>query len=113
VPADPEREMVAGRKNRDFFANAKAAAWWHLRLRFQNTYRALHEGIAVDADSIISIDPTLPELDLLLQQLSQAHLLIQQRGQSDRGQVPDPSSPDRADAVMIAFCTRCRRSRPD
>jgi len=71
VPADPEREMVAGRKNRDFFANAKAAAWWHLRLRFQNTYRALHEGIAVDADSIISIDPTLPELDLLLQQLSQ------------------------------------------
>lgn len=28
--AQPDREMVKGRKNRDFFANMKAQSWWNL-----------------------------------------------------------------------------------
>jgi hypothetical protein len=35
---DPEGEDVRGRKNQDYFANAKAQAWWALRTRFQKTY---------------------------------------------------------------------------
>jgi len=40
--------MIVGQKNKGFFANAKAAAWCHARLRFQDTHRTLHR---VDADS--------------------------------------------------------------
>ena len=54
--------MVPGRLNRDFFANLKAQSWWSLRQRFERTYRAVVRGIEVDPDSIISLDPGLPEL---------------------------------------------------
>lgn len=43
----PENEAVPGdngktaRLNKDFFANAKAQGWWHLRKLFRNTFRAL------------------------------------------------------------------------
>ena len=39
---DPDSEMVESRLNKDFFANLKAQSWWHLRLRFQETYRAIN-----------------------------------------------------------------------
>lgn len=45
---DPEDEAVPGdngkaaRLNKDFFANAKAQSWWHLRKLFRNTFRALN-----------------------------------------------------------------------
>jgi phage terminase large subunit len=104
APFDPEREMVPGRKNADFFANSKAAGWWHLRILFQNTYRAAVERMAVNADSIISIDPKLPELSQLLQQLSQPTYSLNNAGKVVVDKAPaGTSSPDRADAVMIAF----------
>ena len=62
-PTNPDSEMmVPGRLNRDFFANLKAQSWWSLRQRFERTYRAVVRGIEVDPDSIISLDPGLPEL---------------------------------------------------
>ena len=104
APADPEREMVPGRKNKDFFANRKAQAWWHLRGLFQNTFRAVVDGLKVDPDKVISIDPQLPELSQLLQQLSQPTYSLNNAGKVVVDKKPDgTSSPDRADAVMIAF----------
>lgn len=44
----------AARLNKDFFANAKAQSWWWLPA-FQNTYRAVVEGMAYNPDEIISI----------------------------------------------------------
>jgi phage terminase large subunit len=103
-PFDPEGELVPGRKNKDFFANAKAAAWWHLRTRFQNTFRAVVDGLKVDPDQIISIDPELPELSQLLQQLTQPTYSLNAAGKVVVDKAPDGTpSPDRADAVMIAF----------
>ncbi|MGV8294001.1 hypothetical protein ACV36C_34530, partial [Pseudomonas aeruginosa] len=58
---DPDGEMVPKRLNRDFFSNAKAQAWWSLRLRFQATYRAVVEGMEVHPDELVSIDPDLPD----------------------------------------------------
>lgn len=101
---DPDEEQVPGRTNRDFFANLKAQSWWHLRKLFENTFRAVVNGLPFDPDQIISIDPNLPELQPLLAQPSQPTYSINAAGKILINKRPDgASSPDRADAVMIAF----------
>ena len=101
---DPEGEMVKERKNKDFFMNAKAQSWWALRIRFQNTYRAVVEGQAVEPDEIISINPALPELTALTMELSQPTYTINQVGKIVIDKAPEGTkSPNLADAVMIAF----------
>lgn len=52
------------RKNEDFFANVKAFAYWGLRQRFIESYKA-RNGEKYDPQYIISISPTLPHLKLL------------------------------------------------
>jgi phage terminase large subunit len=101
---DPEGEMVSKRKNKDYFANAKAQAWWALRLRFQATWRALHERMPYDPDAIISINPRLAELLPLTMELSQPTYSINSVGKILVDKTPDGmKSPNLADAVMIAF----------
>lgn len=101
---DPDGEMVKERKNKDFFANAKAQAWWSLRIRFQNTYRAVVEGMDVDPDEIISLSPGMPELAALTMELSQPTYTINQVGKVLVDKNPDGTkSPNLADAVMICY----------
>ncbi len=101
---DPDGEMVPKRKNRDFFANAKAQAWWSLRTRFQQTYRAVVEGIAVNPDAIIAIDSRLSELLPLTMELSQPTFSINSAGKVIVDKAPEGTrSPNLADAVMIAY----------
>ena len=101
---DPEGEMVPKRKNKDFFANAKAQAWWALRLRFQATYRAVVEKLPYRADDLISIDPQLEELLPLTMELSQPTYSINTVGKILVDKAPDGTrSPNLADAVMIAY----------
>jgi phage terminase large subunit len=101
---DPEGSMVEGRLNKDYFANAKSMAWWALHLRFQHTYRAVVEGMPFDADSIISIDPSLDELNNLVSELSQPTYSVNQVGKIVIDKTPEgAASPNLADAVMIAY----------
>lgn len=101
---EPEGEMVKERKNKDFFANAKAQAWWALRLRFQATYRAVAEGMEFNPDDLISIDPALPELAPLTMELSQPTYTINQVGKIVINKAPEGTkSPNLADAVMICY----------
>lgn len=101
---DPEGEMIKERKNKDFFANRKAQAWWNLRMRFRNTYRAVVEGIAVNPDEIISIRADLPNLGKLISELSQPTYTINTVGKVLVDKAPEGTkSPNFADAVMIAF----------
>lgn len=101
---DPEGEMVKERQNKDFFANAKAQAWWALRLRFQATYRAVVEGLPFDPDAIISIAPGLPELAQLTMELSQPTYTINAVGKVVIDKAPDGTkSPNLADCVMICY----------
>lgn len=101
---DPDGEMVKGRKNSDFFANAKAQSWWSLRLRFQATHRAVTEGGQFNPDDLISIDSKLPLLGRLLPELSQPTYSISQTGKVVIDKSPDGMrSPNLADAVMICF----------
>ena len=104
APCDPDREMVPGRKNLDFFANAKAQAWWHLRLKFQATHRAIAEGQPYIADELVSISPDLAELPQLIVELSQPTFTLNSSGKLLIDKTPEGSrSPNLADAVMIAF----------
>jgi len=104
APHDPEGEMVPERKNKDFFANLKAASWWSLRQRFQNTHRAISEGMEVDPDSIISINPNIEDLAALLMELAQPVYTINTVGKVIIEKTPSGAkSPNLADAVMIAF----------
>ncbi len=101
---DPEGSLVEGRLNKDYFSNQKAQAWWALRLRFQQTYRAVVESMPFDPDSIISIDPNLPELTGLVTELVQPTYSLNASGKVVVDKVPDGAmSPNLADAVMIAF----------
>lgn len=93
-----------GRTNQDLFYNRKAQGWWSLRRRFQNTYRAVVEGLEFDPEYIISIPSHLAEHKRLLTELSQPTY-----SQSDNGKIiidKAPSgtrSPNLADSVMIAY----------
>lgn len=97
------RDKKSMRTNDDFFANAKAQAWWVLRQRFLNTYRAI-QGQEYNVDDIISISKNLPELNTLIMQLSQPTFSQNNVGKILIDKAPDGcKSPDLADAVMIAF----------
>jgi hypothetical protein len=97
-------EMVPGRRNEDFFANLKAQAWWALRLRFQETHRAVEERAPYNADLLISLDPTLPELPPLLQELTQPTYSLNAAGKLVIDKAPAGcASPNLADAVCMAF----------
>jgi phage terminase large subunit len=107
--ANPKKEMVKGRKNADFFLNRKAQAWWSLRLRFQETYRAVEakkkgEIYQFDKDEIISIDPAMPDIHKLVIELSQPTYELTTVGKVLINKSPDGArSPNLADAVMMVF----------
>lgn len=93
------------RLNKDYFANAKAQAWWSLRLRFLRTYRSVVQGHPVaDPDELISISGKLPNLQKLILELSQPTYSENGAGKLLINKQPDGSrSPNLADAVMIAY----------
>jgi len=99
---DPKKEMVPGRKNKDYFMNHKAQGWWWLRILFQNTWRAL-QGKPYDIDKIISINPNIPELQKLSTELSQPTYSLS-NGKILVNKQPDGTlSPNLADSVMINY----------
>ena len=105
----PEREAVKGRKNKDFFLNAKAQAWWYLRIRFQNTYRAVVEGMDYKPDEIISISEDMPadQRNALVNELTQPTYDFNAAGKMYVEKAPDATrSPNRADAVMIRYAPK-------
>jgi hypothetical protein len=97
-------DKAQGRTNEDFFANAKAQAWWSLRRRFQATYRAIVEKLHYNSEDIISISSKIPEYQKLIVELSQPTYSQSNNGKLLIDKMPDGSrSPNRADSVMIAF----------
>ncbi|EMN8265856.1 TerL protein, partial [Escherichia coli] len=94
----------AARLNKDFFANAKAQSWWRLRKLFQNTWRAVVEGMAYNPDEIISISSSMALKDKLIIELSQPTYSINGVGKIVIDKQPDGTrSPNLADSVMINY----------
>jgi hypothetical protein len=106
---DPTKETVKGRKNEDYFGNRKAQAWWALRLKFQNTFRAIESlrlrvKFEYDPDNLISISPTLPLLSKLIMELSQPTYTPNTAGKIIINKQPDNTkSPNLADSVMMLY----------
>ncbi|MGH7241451.1 MAG: TerL protein [Candidatus Saccharimonadales bacterium] len=98
------KDAEKGRTNEDFFANAKAQAWWAARRRFQLTYRAVIEGLPYNKDDIISISSGIPEYRKLIVELSQPTYSQNAVGKIVIDKMPDGTrSPNLADALIIAF----------
>lgn len=113
--AHPEKEAVPprrgsssgrrGPRNKDMFSNLKAQAWWTLRLAFESTYRAIHEGMAFDPDEVVSISSEIPAnvRSQLESELSQATYATNGAGKIVVNKSPPGTkSPNLADAVVIA-----------
>ena len=57
-------------KNKDFFSNVKAQAWWLVADRLKNTYNAVHHGQKFDLEDLLFIDAGMPNLTTLIDELS-------------------------------------------
>lgn len=112
IDNDDEKDKEE-RTNKDYFKNAKAQAWWHLRLRFLRTYRAVTMGHPVgDPSELISISSKIPALTKLTTELSQPTYKEDGAGKLIIDKAPDGTrSPNYADAVNIAFAPSEKKRR--
>lgn len=110
IDEDDERDKEE-RLNEDYFANAKAQAWFSLRMRFLRTYRSVVlKHPVVDPDALISISSKIPGLTKLCLELSQPTYYENGAGKLLIDKAPEGAkSPNLADSVMIVFAP----SEPD
>lgn len=91
-------------KNRDFFKNLKAQAWWKARIRFEKTYNAVVKGIEYQPEELISLSSEIEDLHELVNELSQATYVTDNAGKIViNKQPPGTHSPNRADSLIMAF----------
>lgn len=106
----PERNYAETKiKNKDFFANLKAQAWWLVADRFRNTFLAVTKGQQFPADEMISISS---ECDAKLLDKLMDELATPKRDYDNAGKVKveskkdlakrDIPSPNIADSFIIA-----------
>ena len=57
-------------RNKDFFSNVKSQAWWLVADRLRNTYNAIQKGQQFDADEMLFLDSSMPNLTALIDELS-------------------------------------------
>lgn len=101
-PVDPnDKEKM---RNKDYFQNLRAQAWWRLRQLMHNTYRVRYEGAEIDPDDCLSLSGDMDNIHKLVLELSQptfsrndntGKVLIDKKPQGTE-------SPNLADSLMIA-----------
>jgi hypothetical protein len=92
-------------KNRDFYFNFKAQAWWNVRRMFEITYRAINEpDFTYDPDDIVSLPSTLALLHKLIKELSQATSSPSTTMKMVINKSPEGTrSPNLADSLVMAL----------
>jgi len=95
-------------KNKDFFSNLKAQAWWLVSERFRNTYNAVTKAEKFAEDELISISSEMPGLADLITQLSTPRRDFDKTGRvkvesKDDLAKRDVSSPNDADAFIMSY----------
>lgn len=97
-------------KNKDFFDNLKAQAWWSLYTRFYKTWKciqALENGDPMpdyQADELISLDGTIKLLHQLVEELAQPTRGTSKGLRMIVDKQPDGTkSPNLADAIVMAY----------
>lgn len=91
----------------DFFQNLKAFAYWNLRQRFIESWKA-RNGEQYDQDLVICLDPQLPQLSLLQNELAQIQRKMSASGDRlvidkspERAGKPRAKSPNCADSLCM------------
>ena len=98
-----------GVKQREYFSNIKAQAWWLVADRFRNTYDYIVNGnTSYDSDDLISIDSNIKDLEQLI-----SELIVPRQDFDKAGRVKVESkddlkkrgivSPNKADACIMAL----------
>ncbi len=111
----PESEYVAGKKNKDMFANIKAQAWWHVRDRFYRTWRCVEARKAnptceleYKPEELISLSSSIVKLEYLKAELSRPWVDYDNNGKVKVESKKDMKkrgipSPNMADSLIMAF----------
>lgn len=113
---DPEMKYEEDRKNKDVFRNLRAQFYWHLRDRFESTYRAIERGDYIDPDKLISIDSGIENLAQLRSEVcrvqrkrgSNTYIQVESKEDMKKREMP---SPNLADALMMAFANNPPKTR--
>lgn len=107
---DPDQYYDAdqGIKNKDYFSNAKAQAWWHVADRMRKTYNAVTKGESINPDEIISISPDCEFADQLAIELAEPKRSYDNVGRVKVESKKDMAkrgvkSPNLADAFIMAL----------
>lgn len=116
-----ESEYMAGKKNKDMFANIKAQAWWHVRDRFYKTWRCVEARKAdpdckleYTFDELISLSSSIPKLEYLKAELSRpwvdydgnGKVKVESKKDMKKRGIP---SPNMADSLIMAFAPLIRK----
>ncbi len=117
----PDSEYMAGKKNKDMFANIKAQAWWHVRDRFYKTWRSVEARKAdpdcqleYKPDELISLSSSIPKLEYLKAELSRpwvdydgnGKVKVESKKDMKKRGIP---SPNMADSLIMAFAPLIRK----
>ena len=107
VKPDSFYDSTSKVKNKDFFANIKAQAWWLIADRFKNTYNAVRNGQKFEDDDMLFIDSNMPNLDALIDELATpmrdydnaGRVKVESKKDLAKREIP---SPNLADAFIMA-----------
>ncbi|KER03386.1 MULTISPECIES: PBSX family phage terminase large subunit [Photorhabdus] len=107
---NPDNEYMAGKTNKDMFANIKAQQWQLVANRFYNTWRAVNHGDKFPEDRLISLSKEMKDLEYLKAELSRPQVDYDNNGRVKVESKKDMKkrgipSPNKADAFIMAFAT--------
>lgn len=89
--------------NKDQYMNLKAQAWFAIRKRFENAYKA-RNGRPYDPELLISISPDIEDIEELGNEMSQPQHKPSGTGKTMVDKAPDNKpSPNRADSVVMNY----------
>jgi len=99
------------KKNKDMFLNIKAQAWWILRERFHDTYKAVVEGKDIPHEQLISIPSGLALANELVSELSRpkresdaaGKIIVEPKKKMKKRGV---ESPNLADSLVMCYAPR-------
>ena len=98
-----------GVKQREYFSNLKAQAWWLVADRLRNTYDYLHNGNKnYQSDDLISISSDISNIESLITELTTPRRDFDKAGRvkvesKDDLKKRDIASPNKADAFIMAL----------
>ncbi len=103
---DPDKK-TNGIKNKDFYSNIKAQAWWSIAERLKNTYNAVNNGHKFEESEMIFISSECRNLEQLIEELSTPRKSFDNAGKvkvesKDDLKKRDIKSPNCADAFIMS-----------